>query len=123
QSGGAPVAPRVSAQIATQGQNQPRTVTTIRPVAAEPGRVSLAPSRPSPGGASAAAARVQPVAPARGGRPMASTEHPVAAAPVTGPRTGRAQPMAPPQRPAAEPNRSIAAPPQAPPARLGSVPT
>jgi len=106
QNGGRPVAPAAAAQLAVQQGGQPRTVIQVRPVASEPGRVNLVQGRQAAG--ATAAPRVQPVAPAKGGRPMATAQRPVAAAPVVGPRSAGAQrpgqPVTQQQHPEARPS-------------------
>jgi hypothetical protein len=110
QNGGAPVTQAAATRLTAAEQRQPRTITSVRPVAAESGRVTLAPaSKPS-----AKPANVQPVAPAPvRGRPMATAQQPVASGPVTGrgrsvppvgaePRVAPQQPTAPEARPGRE---------------------
>jgi len=79
QNHGAPVAPRAAAELAVRDRGRAEAITTVRPVASQSGRVTLAPRA---GQATAAAAAVAPVAPVRG-RPMATSERPVASAPVS----------------------------------------
>ena len=93
QSGGAPVGAAAAARISVAGHATARASTAVRPVAAEPGRVTLAPRR---GGASVA--RPEPVAPVRG-RSLATSAKPVASSPVTS--SARPAPAAPP-RPGAQ---------------------
>jgi hypothetical protein len=83
QNHGAPVAPTVAARMSVENRGRPQTVTEVRPVATEQGRVTFAPRS----GAATTERRVEPVAPSRG-RPMATSSQPVAANPVTAP--GRA---------------------------------
>ncbi|HKF42223.1 MAG TPA: DUF6600 domain-containing protein [Thermoanaerobaculia bacterium] len=80
-NGGAPVEPAAAARISVENRGRPQTVTEVRPVAAEPGRVTLAPKNAEAGDRR----RPEPVtaAPARG-RPIATQQQPVAAQPVTG---------------------------------------
>ena len=118
---GAPVSQAAAVRIASQEQTQPRAVASVRPVTAEPGRVTLAPSARSAPSTSSRAQTVAPVAPVRG-RASATAERPVAAGPVTGnksrqPAAVSAQPVEPPRAepPRAEPPR--AEPPRAEPPR------
>ncbi len=77
---GAPVAPAVAARISVENRGRAQTVTNVRP-AAEGGRMELAPrggSAEKKGGP-----QPQPVTAFRG-RPMATTQQPVATNPVTG---------------------------------------
>jgi len=89
---GAPVAPAAAARISVENRGRPQAVTEVRPVAAQPGNVTLSPREAGAGGA--AARRVEPVTAFRG-RPMATSEQPVSARPVTGPS---ASPSGPPGR-------------------------
>jgi hypothetical protein len=90
---GAPVAPAAAARISVENRGRPQAVTDVRPVAAEPGRVTLAP-RGDAGTGGAAVRRAEPVTAFRG-RPMATSDQPVSARPVTGPA---APPSGPPGR-------------------------
>jgi hypothetical protein len=74
---GAPVAPAAAARMSVQERGTPRTITRVMPAAPEPGRVQLQPRNRD-----AAAARVEPIAPLRG-RPLATSQQPVAPMPVT----------------------------------------
>ena len=78
---GAPVAPAVAARISVENRGRPQSITTVRPAAAETGRVQLAPR----GGETRATSekRPEPVTAFRG-RPMATAQQPVATSPVTG---------------------------------------
>ncbi len=88
---GAPVAPAAATRISVENRGRPQAVTDVRPVAAQPGRVTLAPREAGSGGA--AARRAEPVTAFRG-RPMATPEQPVSARPVTGPAsTSEAPPL------------------------------
>jgi hypothetical protein len=115
---GAPVAPAAAAQLVLRERNQPQAAAAIKPVASTPGRVTLAPrartasSAPSdnPPANVRPAAQVQPVAPVRG-RPMATADKPVAAAPVAAPRSRQRQ--APVERDTGNAGRVPAAPPAA----------
>jgi hypothetical protein len=80
QDQGAPVAPAVAARISVENRGRPQSVTTVRP-AAEAGQIQLAPrggSTENRGGP-----KPEPVTAFRG-RPMATTQQPVATSPVTG---------------------------------------
>jgi hypothetical protein len=77
QSGGAPVGAAAAARISVADHGTARAITAVKPVTAEPGHMTLAPSH---GGASVA--RPEPVAPVRG-RSMATSAKPVASSPVT----------------------------------------
>jgi len=88
---GAPVAPAAAARISVENRGRPQAVSDVRPVAAQPGRVTLSPQAGSGG---AAARRAEPVTAFRG-RPMATSDQPVSARPVTGPA---APPSGPPGR-------------------------
>ena len=101
---GAPVAPAAAARISVENRGRPQAVTDVRPVAAQPGSVTLSPREA--GSAGAAARRVEPVTAFRG-RPMATSEQPVSAKPVT----GAAPPSGPPAR---EPVLRQPVPPAAP---------
>lgn len=115
----APVQPAVAARLATQTEAQPRAAIPVRPVVAQPGRVTLAPRAAS----SSTSARVQavppvaPVAPVRG-RPLATSERPVAPGPVVGSKSraarststattpeGSSRPAVPDQRPGVDRER------------------
>jgi hypothetical protein len=114
ESGGAPVAPAVAAQISTRDRSRPEAVTAVRPVAAESGHVTLAPRPQTSTGPSAK--RVEPVAPARG-RPMSTVQQPVAAAPAAVTQdTSRGRPAESTRqtRPSAEPNPPAATQPARP---------
>jgi uncharacterized protein DUF6600/FecR-like protein len=127
QNQGAPVAPADAARISVERRGRAQAVTDVRPVAAQPGRVTLSPRQTGPG--EAAPRRVEPVTAVRG-RPMATSQQPVSAAPATGPATtspapppvergrpARPAPQPPierapePERPAAEIERGRVAPP------------
>ena len=100
QNQGAPVAPSVAARISVENRGRPQTVTAVRPAAApESGRVTLSPRSAEAG---AAGRRPEPVTAFRG-RPMATAQQPVSAAPVAGPSA----PSGPPGREAA-PRQRIA---------------
>ncbi len=92
ESRGAPVAPSAAAKISVENRGRPQAVTYVRPVAAQPGQVTLSPREAGSGGA--AARRAEPVTAFRG-RPMATSEQPVSARPVTAPA---APPSGPPAR-------------------------
>ena len=77
---GAPVAPAVAARISVENRGRPQSVTTVRP-AAEAGQVQLAPRAGST--ETRGERKPEPVTAFRG-RPMATTQQPVAASPVTG---------------------------------------
>jgi hypothetical protein len=86
---GAPVAAAAAAEISVRNRGKAQAITAVRPVTADSGRMTLAPQAPAPGqparpSASPARAAV-PVAPVRG-REMATTDRPVASAPVVAPR-------------------------------------
>ncbi len=98
---GAPVAPAAAARISVENRGRPQAINPVRPVAAEPGRVTLQPKAQTP---QTAGRRPEPVTAFRG-RPMATADKPVASAPVTGP-TG----------PAAAPSREVRPREAAPPA-------
>ena len=88
QNRGAPVAPDVAAQVAVRDRSRPQAVTAVKPVTAESGRVTLAPRGREVAGANLGnkpRPTPQPVAPLRG-RPMATADAPVSAAPVVAPR-------------------------------------
>ena len=126
-----PVDTNTAARLAAQSRPQPRAAVPVRPVVAQPGRVTLAPARAS-STAAAPAKAPKPVeaAPVRG-RPVASSQQPVAAqqpaearkrvqreaqppsaaAPEAAPR-GR--PGVQPQQPAAERERAQPARPESP---------
>jgi FecR protein len=91
---GAPVAPAAAARISVEKRGRPQAVTDVRPVAAEPGRVTLSPREAGSG--KAAAKRAEPVTAFRG-RPMATSEKPVSARPDTGPAEPTAPDMPAPQ--------------------------
>jgi hypothetical protein len=112
---GAPVAPAAAARISVENRGRPQAVTDVRPVTAQPGRVTLSPRQAGSGGA--AARRAEPVTAFRG-RPMATSEQPVSARPVTGPAsTSEVKQPVPPATPAPQPQpdrgreRSIVTPP------------
>ena len=109
---GAPVTAAVAAQVAVQDR-RPQAITAIRPVATASGSVTLQERDDLDRRPERAALRVEPVAPARGGRPMATTQQPVAAAPVVAPR---------PARPVGENVPARVAPPTPPPAAGGGRP-
>jgi hypothetical protein len=102
---GAPVAPAAAARISVENRGRPQAVTDVRPVAAQPGRVTLSPR--DAGSGKAAARRAEPVTAFRG-RPMATSDKPVSARPDTGPA---APPSGPPAR---EPVLRQPVPPTAP---------
>jgi hypothetical protein len=77
---GAPVAPGAAARISVENRGRPQAATAVRAVAPESGRVTLSPRDSSAG--AAGARRVEPVTAVRG-RPMATSEQPVSARPVT----------------------------------------
>ncbi len=94
---GAPVTQVEATRITAKDRGQPRAVAAVRPVTAESGRVTLAPSTRSATSTPPRAQAVAPVAPVRG-RPLATQEQPVAAGPVTGnksrqPATASPQPV------------------------------
>ena len=94
---GAPIEPDAAARLAVTDRGRARATTTVRPAAAEPGRVTLAPRSPNAGTA-ATQPRPEPVAPVPG-RPMATAERPVAPAPpstTAGPAGSAPPPAAPP---------------------------
>jgi Family of unknown function (DUF6600)/FecR protein len=103
---GAPVAPAAAAKISVENRGRPKAVTEVRPVAPEPGRVTLSP-RGDVGSGKPAARRAEPVTVFRG-RPMATSEQPVSAKPVT----AQPPPSGPPAR---EPVLKQPVPPAAPP--------
>jgi hypothetical protein len=129
QNRGAPVAPADAARISVENRGRPQAVTNVRPVAEQPGRVTLAPQATKAG--EAAPRRAEPVT-ANRGRPMATSQQPVSNRPVNGPASNSAappaverapQPVPPapaaPERPAVAPierGRPAAPPPAAPPA-------
>jgi FecR protein len=90
---GAPVAPATAAKISVEKRGRPQAVTDVRPVSAQPGRVTLSPREAGSG--KAAARRAEPVTASRG-RPIATSEKPVSA------DTGPAQ-RVPPAVPARQP--------------------
>jgi hypothetical protein len=108
---GAPVAPAAAARISVEKRGRPQAVTDVRPVAPQPGRVTLSPREAGSGGA--APRRAEPVTEFRG-RPMATSEKPVSARPDTGPAEPVAPAMPAPQpRPDRGRERSdVATPPQ-----------
>ncbi|HEY3170988.1 MAG TPA: DUF6600 domain-containing protein, partial [Thermoanaerobaculia bacterium] len=125
---GAPVAPAAAATISVENRGRPQAVTEVRPVASQPGRVTLSPKEEGPGGV--APRRAEPVTAVRG-RPMATSEQPVSGRPVTGPaRTSQPPPSVegipqrqpvPPATPAPQPSLDrgrgrtvVTAPPQQP---------
>jgi hypothetical protein len=126
QNGGRPVTQAAATRLISADQRQPRASVAIRPAAAEPGRVTLAPSNAQAERPTSKAPAVQPVAPVRG-RAMATAERPVAAGPVTGnklrergtPPQTRIAPT--PGSAAAPPIRERAEPAQ-PPARIQPTP-
>jgi len=85
---GAPVAPAVAAEVAVRDRSRPQAVTAIRPVTAASGSVTLQ-ERTTSTATGTRALRVEPVAPVRGGRAMATADQPVSAAPVVAPRPAR----------------------------------
>ena len=81
QNQGAPVSASAAARISVENRGRPQSVGTVRPAAGETGQVRLAPRG---GNAETKRGRqIEPVTAFRG-RPMATTQHPVAANPVTG---------------------------------------
>ncbi|MEX1245167.1 MAG: DUF6600 domain-containing protein, partial [Thermoanaerobaculia bacterium] len=81
---GAPIATRQAERIVEQQERtSPRPARALRPVATESGRVTLAPKSEKTD--ATRAARPEPVAPVRG-RPMATSERPVAPQPAPPPR-------------------------------------
>ncbi len=86
ENGGAPVSATDAAQIAVRDRSRPQAATAVKPVAAESGRVTLAPRDRGAAATSRPVPKVEPVAPIRG-RPMATSQQPVSAAPVEAPRT------------------------------------
>ena len=123
---GAPVAPAAAARISVENRGRPQAVTEVRPAAAQPGRVTLSPREAGSGGA--AARRAEPVTAFRG-RPMATSEQPVSARPVSGPAAPPSGPSGreiaprsavPPAAPAPQPpsdrgrDRSVITPPPQP---------
>ncbi len=80
QNQGAPVAPSVAARISVENRGRAQSVTTVRP-AAEAGQMRLAPR--GGGAENKGGPQPQPVTAFRG-RPMATTQQPVATNPVTG---------------------------------------
>ncbi len=120
ESRGAPVAPAAAARISVENRGRPQAVSDVRPVAEQPGRVTLSPREAKTGGA--AARRAEPVTAFRG-RPMATSEQPVSARPVTGqqapPSGPPARQVAPPAPPAPQQERGrdrgvVTAPPERP---------
>jgi len=126
ESRGAPVAPAAAARISVENRGRPQAVTDVRPAAAQPGRVTLSPREAGSGGA--AARRAEPVTAFRG-RPMATSEQPVSARPVSGPAAPPSGPSGreiaprsavPPAAPAPQPpsdrgrDRSVITPPPQP---------
>ncbi len=109
---GAPVAPAVAAQVAVQDR-RPQAITAIRPATNASGSVTLQERTTSTATGARPAPRVEAIAPVRGGRAMATTQQPVAAAPVVAPR---------PARPAGENVPARVAPPTPPPAAGGGRP-
>ena len=115
QNQGAPVAPVEAARISVEKRGRPQAATEVRPVAPEPGRMTLSPKETGAG--EATPRRAEPVTAVRG-RPMATSQQPVSAAPVTGPAT--TSPATPPvergrpERPAPEPPIERAPEPQRP---------
>jgi len=112
---GAPVAPAEAARISVERRGRPQAATEVRPVAPQPGRMTLSPK--AAGAGEATPRRAEPVTAVRG-RPMATSQQPVSAAPITGPAT--TSPAAPPvergrpARPAPEPSIERAPEPQRP---------
>ena len=89
---GAPVAPAAAEKISVEKRGRREAVTDVRPVAPQPGRVTLSPREAGSG--KAESRRAEPVTAPRG-RPIATPESPV----TTGPDTGPGE-QAPPARPA-----------------------
>ena len=119
QNRGAPLAPEQAAQVAVQERNRAQTVTAIKPAALEQGRVTLAPRGRTAAGATAVQGNKpvptpQPIAPLRG-RPMATADRPVAAAPVVAPRAANRQPVAAERAP-----QTTGGAPPTPPSRMGA---
>jgi FecR protein len=108
QNRGAPVAPADAARISVENRGRPQAVTDVRPVAEQPGRVTLSPR--TTGAGEAATRRAEPVT-ANRGRPMATSGQPVSNRPVNGPASTSGAPPAverdtqtvPPARPAPHP--------------------
>ncbi|MEP6802535.1 MAG: DUF6600 domain-containing protein [Acidobacteriota bacterium] len=75
QNRGAPVTADVAARLVER--RAPAPIVAIRPVAAEPGRITLSPGRSSGGNATGSTPEPVPVAPPRG-RPLATTDRPYA---------------------------------------------
>jgi hypothetical protein len=109
QNQGAPIAPADAARISVEKRGRPQAVTEVRPAAAQPGRMTLSPREARPG--EAAPRRAEPVTAVRG-RPMATSQQPVSAAPVTGPASTSGAP-APVERAPVERGRPQAPPPAA----------
>ncbi len=81
QNQGVPVSASAAARISVENRGRPQSVGTVRPAAGETGQVRLAPRG---GNAETKRGRqIEPVTAFRG-RPMATTQHPVATNPVTG---------------------------------------
>jgi hypothetical protein len=91
ESRGAPVAPAAAARISVENRGRPQAVTEVRPVAGQPGRVTLSPREAGSGGA--VPRRAEPVTAFRG-RPMATSDQPVSARPVTAPAASPSGPSA-----------------------------
>jgi hypothetical protein len=109
---GAPVAPVDAAKIAVENRGRPQATTLVRPVAAEPGKITLAPRGKA--AENPAAARPEPVAPVRG-RAQATVEHPVAPVPATS-STAPAPPASARERETGPPaSREVAPRPASPP--------
>ena len=79
QNNGRPVAPGAAATLSAQDRSRAQAITAVRPVAAQPGRVTLAP-RAAEAGAKAPRPP-QPVVAERG-RPLATAERPVTTNPM-----------------------------------------
>ena len=111
---GAPVAPAVAAEVAVRDRSRSQAITVVRPATAT-GSVTLQ-ERTTSTATGARALRVEAIAPVRG-RPMATVNQPVSAAPVMAPRAARpaGETVAP-----REPAR--VAPPTPPPAAGGGKP-
>ena len=112
QNQGAPIAPADAARMSVEKRGRPQAATEVRPVAAQPGRVTLSPRETGSG--EAETRRAAPVTASRG-RPMATSEQPVSNRPVNGPASTSGAPP-PVERAPIERGRPQAPPPAAPPA-------
>jgi hypothetical protein len=122
ESRGAPVAPTAATRISVENRGRPQAATDVRPVAEQPGRVTLSPRETKAG--AGAARRAEPVTAFRG-RPLATSEQPVSVRPVTGqpapPSGPPARQVVPPATPAPQQQQErgrergvVTAPPQRP---------